>query len=739
MAEDKTGSGSRGDFKYPEGLEDVQGIKAYAEDVAMADRYFRHEIERTALRNILYYLGVQWIRYDPQLRVWRPQGLKKTVPRPVTNRVAMLSNLAASTLVAYKVPVTYGPASFDPDDVAAANVADRVHDIIEKESKVRSIKPVVAKWTILTGNCFLIPQYDNSPETGTTFIPSEQCPQCNGIFQPAEIQTAGGMCPTCQGPTPWQPAIGGDGQPIGVAYPRGRFYTEVLPIFSCHFDYHAASIQESAYFMVSETKSRDWVERTYSEEIAKEAKQHPVQDSYTNYVETLAYSTAIGGRVWGYQPATVKDRVRVRRLWLKPHPEKAPNGIYAVIVGDTVVEATEWPYHDEQGKPFLNVVHMGFDPVPGRLLYKTRVDDVAPKQEQRNRIESVLELHSIRMANAVWLIPDGAGLKRVSGEEGFIVRYNALPGVPAPQRVSGDSPPPYLANWLLLLDQEMESIMGLSEVSRGEAPRGVSAYAALQLLDERAQAGQSTLLDNWSLGWMEWSKQMLHIWREWADEERVSSVGEGEWAMDKFSSADLKGGIDVSVELGQFKPRTQVGRRAVADQAIRLGLANPFDPNERIRLLELLGIPELMEDYKIDQAQAAKENDQFLALGMGPEGASVDPLGPPVIQPPQPWDNHDAHVVVHRRFLLSDKFKTLPPNVQAAFMQHVNLHWQVMKEMAQSQRGAGTVAPGRGDKENKGTAEGGGGSSGGASDEEQIDLESQMASPDTNTGSPGKG
>jgi hypothetical protein len=47
------------------------------------------------------------------------------------------------------------------------------------------------------------------------------------------------------------------------------------------------------------------------------------------------------------------------------------------------VEAREWPYHDERGDVFLNVVHMGFDPVPGRTLYKTRVDDVAVKQEQR--------------------------------------------------------------------------------------------------------------------------------------------------------------------------------------------------------------------------------------------------------------------------------------------------------------------------------------------------------------------
>ena len=61
MARDSVG-GTKGDFKYPTGAEDFEGIRAYADDVIGSNRSFRQEIERAALRNVLMYLGVQWIK-----------------------------------------------------------------------------------------------------------------------------------------------------------------------------------------------------------------------------------------------------------------------------------------------------------------------------------------------------------------------------------------------------------------------------------------------------------------------------------------------------------------------------------------------------------------------------------------------------------------------------------------------------------------------------------------------------
>ena len=78
------------DTPYPTSYTDHDAIIAYKDSAISQAKAFRYEIERTGLRNVLYYLGIQWIRYDPTLRLWRPQALRKSTPRPVTNKFASI-------------------------------------------------------------------------------------------------------------------------------------------------------------------------------------------------------------------------------------------------------------------------------------------------------------------------------------------------------------------------------------------------------------------------------------------------------------------------------------------------------------------------------------------------------------------------------------------------------------------------------------------------------------------------
>jgi rubredoxin len=328
----------------------------------------------------------------------------------------------------------------DADDVAAAGVADKIQQVIEKETGARKLKKIAARWKILTGGVFLISNYDK--EAGSEQIPMMRCLTCGAVYSPKEIEENSGVCAACESEGPWEPAIDQMGIPQQMTLPKGKFYTEIENIFTTYFDYEATSIEESGYFMVARTRSKEWVTRVYGEEVAESLSYGVYEDPYSTYLETLAYASPTGGNVFrGGGRSAGEPRIKIRRLWIRPRTDKAPNGIYAVVAGQKVLEVGEWPYHDEKGKPFLNVVYIPFDEIPGRILAKTRVDDLIPKQEQRNRIEAIIELHSQRMANATWLIPEGSGLSRVTGEQGQILRYNAMAGVPPPTRMSGDSPP----------------------------------------------------------------------------------------------------------------------------------------------------------------------------------------------------------------------------------------------------------------------------------------------------------
>src|SRR5574341_608590 len=63
----------------------------------------RWVFERDWFRNILYYVGQQWITYQEGARRWRLRNMPIWVPLPVTNRLASTANTIRSA-VAQVVP-----------------------------------------------------------------------------------------------------------------------------------------------------------------------------------------------------------------------------------------------------------------------------------------------------------------------------------------------------------------------------------------------------------------------------------------------------------------------------------------------------------------------------------------------------------------------------------------------------------------------------------------------------------
>ncbi len=513
---------------YPDGPDDHEGIKKYNTGVSQLGNPWHRIRERNAYRNILYYRGDQWITYDQSLNTWRPSGrLKSGALKPVTNKVAPLVNQGVSNLVSYKPPITYTPSTDNPDDVASAKVADQVNTVIEKEVNLRLLKPHIAKWVRLTGDVFLVNSYDTSPSTGTIFIQSEQCTSCQEVMTPLQIEQSQGKCPGCGSPdqTPqvdptsgmpmptgprFQPAVQppdgmNPGAPIGNEYPKGKHLTEIETVFSAWYDPLVSHIKDSAYFRVNHLHDKEWVIKTYGVDFADTVKYGLYGDVHSRYLTSLAYSTVSGAYALGSSGQESEHQCLVERLWIAPRQDRAPNGIYAVLVGGEVAEAQEYPYHDDQGRPFLNVVHIGEDQVPGQLAYKSRVDDLIPLQDLRNQVQSIMMLHSTRMANSVWLVTEGVGVSKISGQMGQILRYNALAGVPPPQRAAGDMLPPHFMTWLELIDHDMDAVYGIFEVGKGESPYKGAAYATSSCL---TSASSRASPPSWRTGpWGSWSGQ----------------------------------------------------------------------------------------------------------------------------------------------------------------------------------------------------------------------------------------
>lgn len=700
----------------PTSYKDHDGIRAYLDAAEAADQQARDIREREALYHLLFYLGLQWVTWDRLLGTYRPQALKPSTPQPVTNKFGVGINALVASTSAFNPPLAFHPASDDAEDIAAANVADRVLEVIKHEVKHRDLLQIEAKWLFLTGNVFRVTHYQPDLLGPMSFVQHERCQMCQTASPPALLLDNNHTCPGCQEQGPFLPAADEFGQPLGETVPRGVMTCEVHSVLTVRAASEVDSLEESPYVVIDQQRTLDWVARTYGEQIANTVEQEVSESPSRWIVQAAIHSTSAGLQTGSGEQEQPSPSIRVRRLWMRPSPT-FPGGLYAEVVGNQVVHSAPWPYHDRDGRPILNITHIRCDIVPGRLWGKTRATDVAPKQVQRNKLEAVMTLFERRSSNDILMVPSGSGITKVTGQPGLMLQYNAMAGVPPPHREPGHPPPPYFIQRIQQIDEEIDALFGTYEILRGDAPKGVASYAGMQLLDERARAGQSAILTNWGLGLEHWARLALNIWREHAEDERTNAMGEGAWAVQRFSKADLAGGVDVTVDLGMNRPYTQIGRRAVVDQGVRLGAINPYEPAERFRVLQLLGIPEIMEDYKRERADASRENDLLL------QGAPI--------REPMPWENHPVHLETHKAILTGERYDAMPPPLQQAAIQHAQMHFFTMQQM-QAPAGPGQIAPKQPGPNggNGGTAKGD--ENGGEADMVQDDA--QMASPDMMTG-----
>src|SRR5437773_952621 len=103
---------------------DPQNISTAYEDARMRSLAERHQFERLWLRNVLFYLGIQWVTYNIATHRWQRKPLKKWIPTPVTNKFAAAANTIMQVLSSKAPEVAPQPQTDNEDDIASAEVAE---------------------------------------------------------------------------------------------------------------------------------------------------------------------------------------------------------------------------------------------------------------------------------------------------------------------------------------------------------------------------------------------------------------------------------------------------------------------------------------------------------------------------------------------------------------------------------------------------------------------------------------
>lgn len=649
--------------------------------------------EREWWGNILYHLKMQWIVFDPQAKRWRMRKLSPTVPTPITNLFRSTIDTVKSVLAQHDPRFLATPQRDDPNAVAAAASADEQIQVLLQEGNFRVGKRRMLDWLLPTGNAFIESVWDDSDETGTVQIPKEECLACGEINDPEKMDIADPACLKCGS------SLLRDSDET-VTIPRGAMRFDVHGPFETYLDPSIEELEDQPYVLIIRSYTTEQIKMNWGVDLNGESD---FSTTGTNLRDSVS---GIGGPGAGGLPIIQggvgenNNRHVVIRAFIKSHKDY-PKGAYIAMTtgGHLLDRSTPYPWKRKVSeKKFYPMTHFRFGTIGGRAWGYTPADDLRDKQYQLNKAESMVMMILGRTANPVWLIPSNTNPTRITGEVGIQIEYTPVGGA-APTRVPGSEVPNSLQKLIADIRQAFDELSGAFAAVRGRAVGSRTPVGTMQQLADRGFGRWATVFDMLEEGYEELAKKSLEVWRMNAKTPRVQAVKNaiGGWTFHEFMASDWDDGVDIRVESGSARPRTQQEKLQTYMSLGQAGLLDLTDRAQTVKILEDVGMLNMIPGVEEDTKQAFKENAEFMEWAKGVTGLVSDAshAGDPQMQSQfesmmsqvpilvHPLvDAHDVHFLTHRRLALTDEFKALPDVVQKVLFDHMMQH---QMDMGQSQ------------------------------------------------------
>lgn len=628
---------------------------------------YRWVWEREWLRDLFYVANRQWITYSPARREWVDKRLQKWVPRPVTNKMAETLSAIRANMSAINLGIIARPIGHDTQSIAAAQIADQMAPLIHEEHAMQQVLREADFWFIATGNALLQLSWDTDVRFNRTFVQDESCLQCGAVLSPKAITEAGNLCPACGG-SQFMPATNPDGSAAGNWVASGRGKTTSLSPFEWAVPANVTRFDELPYLIRMRWREKNWYEANRPELIPHINWEKVPTDRSMQIFKTLALTNDAGSggqsALMGYAGQHTVEGITEYELWMKPTKE-FPKGLVLRVAGDKhpVVIHQEQdegipgpiPYKDIEGNPLFPFVHAQYEHMGGRLYGRSALNPLIQKQDQLNQVDSLVQLIIQRMANPIWVVPEGAGIDHFTGEPGLVMKWNPLAsgGQAKPERVPGSEVPGSLYQLRAQIIEEIEALSGTYDIFKGKSPSGKEAFSALQLLVERSQSRFTAAYQARGEMYRKWFSVAIELERQFGPQQRTMSVlgpNKG-YTFKHFENAQLQGQLTFVIEDGTNVPKTHLGKRAALEQGNQLGVVNPEDPDQRWSILQLLGITDLMPALNSHMQAALQIQDEFEHWVEAPEGP------PPLVV--KAWHDPQIHWTERIKWLNTDKMREL--------------------------------------------------------------------------------
>jgi hypothetical protein len=636
-------------------------------------RTIRQQIERQWYLNLAFYAGKQNVQLMPVSNSnGSGVGVRLYIPpapyfraRPVINRIRPIIRTEISRLTAQKPSATVVPATNEDADLAAAQAGEQIWESVYEAQKIASKFRQAILWTLCTGNGYLKSYWDPKKKSKSWQpLPPEVAAMAEKFGMPTENPPDGDFC-----------------------------YEMVTPFHLFVPDMMQEDIEDQPYVIQIQTRSPEWIWLNYGikcEPTTMEATDI-LNDSFLNLVGAGEFK---------------RDSVICYEVWVKPgNVEFMPNGGMFTIVGPHLVQFVEGNPYIHQQYPFTKIPHIP----SGRFYADSVITDLVAVQREYNRTRGQITENKNAMAHQKLLAAKGSIVAgKITTEPGQVIEYNL--GYPAPTPLQMQDIPAFVLQELDRLLMDFEDISGQHQVSKGQAPAGVTAATAINYLQEQDESMLSTTYQAIEEAFQKIGYQTLCYVKQYWDMPRMVKVTgrDGTYNVISFKGSDLRENTDIRIEAGSALPTSKAAKQAFL---MDMMAQNFIPPEKGLELMDMGGVNRLYEEVRVDYAQATRENMRMAAVTQeqisqyaqtfvpkdpmtgepNPEMGLVDPKSgeplmdqagnptePPLIVPVNSYDAHQAHIQIHNTYRKSQEFESLPQETKDLFEQHVNQHMMAL-------------------------------------------------------------
>jgi len=617
--------------------------------------YARAMQDRIVYRNILYYIGEQWIEYIRSVGSFRRRQLPQYIPTPVANEIREFVRSVRAMLLGQNLIPKIRPNTNEKEDIQAASLGEKLlvwMDTIN-DGEIFEEKEKVSDWLSLAGTAFL----RTYPEMtrGEWFFDKK-----GNLAKTGEVVTK-----------------------------------NVIP-FNVVMDETGENLRDKRWIGIKTLVPREWAEDTFGVKIGPESlKSVEYQKRLMKLVGQVSPWKGYGNTA---TEVDEHDLVLFKELELKPSA-KYPEGRYIASCGaELLLDVSSMPIPYDKGAWYYTLTDFHYNRVPGKFWSDAGVNDLISPQNRINEIDQALEINRKGMGRPRILTPTELGLKKLSeGGQGFLaLKYDPLMSGGKEPRIEAGTPLPQqiLDERAVAKEQIQDSSGDPKNILKGKAPSSKASGVMVDILRETAERSHVPDLDRFNRSMSTTYKKRLLLAKKIMTETRmIKAVGKDEATnVIPFKGSDLRDNTDVRLELDSGLSSTMAGKKEILLQLAQYQVINMQDPEMRQEYLKRLGLSGFAEKLNVDIERAERENSRIASGDVSGilvvDEENLDENGEPQVMVDDPlfeYDNHQIHAEVHRKFVLSAEFVQLPEDLQLIALSHIGAHSDIAKAQQQEQ------------------------------------------------------